>query len=124
MEMVAAQSGSLGQLIEFGQRIGTLNHPAYLGHCFDMALALRGATRLAALARSKSAALGIGAGIVKRDILAKRQTRRTCRTAIHAGRRYRINELAVGVRVTFLQGNPALLIGGVWAPRGCLVPLR
>ncbi len=124
MEMVTAQSGGPGQVVEFGQRIETLSHPTRLGHSLDVPLALRVAGGPAALAGPESGAFGVGTGLMKRDVLAKRQPRRTGRAAVHAGRRHRINELAVGDRVALLQGNPALLIGGVCVSLGRFVPAR
>src|SRR5437588_5459357 len=82
-----------------------------------MSLPLRGAGRPAALARSKSGALGIGAGVVKREVSARRPPRRARRSAINAGRGHGIDELAVGRGIPLLEGKPALLIGAVCVPR-------
>src|SRR5439155_11200905 len=86
MEMTAAQSDRFGQGIQRGKRLRSFDDATRLCRSLRMSLPLRGAGRPAALAGSKSGALGIGAGVMKRDVFAKRQPRRTCWSAINAGR--------------------------------------
>src|SRR5439155_3953950 len=122
MEMIPAQSDRIGQRIQRGKRLRSFDDATRLCRSLRMSLLLRGAGRPAAFAGSKSGALGIGAGVVKGDVFAKRQPRWTCWSAINAGRGHGIDKLAVGRRVPPLHRKPALLIGGVCVPcRGAVL---